>query len=156
MRPTRLLCSISLLSLVACGGDSTGPNPGSNNCAGGLSATVNGAAWCSPAPAATVKGTIVSVAGLDAGLTGAISFAFVGTAAGTYSLAVGNFNAGIATYTKNGQGWGTGFAGGTGSVTVTTLTSNHVVGTFTFDAAPVSGGATGTVHVTNGVFNITF
>jgi hypothetical protein len=36
------------------------------------------------------------------------------------------------------------------------MTANHVVGTFAFDAVAASGGATGTVHVTNGKFDITF
>jgi hypothetical protein len=77
-------------------------------------------------------------------------------APGTYSRAFGNNNGGIATYTKNGQGWGSGVPGGSGSVTLTTLTANHVVGTFSFNAAPSNGGATGTIQVTNGKFDIAF
>jgi hypothetical protein len=38
---------------------------------------------------------------------------------------------------------------------VTTLTSNHVVATFSFDAQPASG-ATGVKHVTNGKIDMTF
>ena len=51
MHLMRTLSSISLLSLVACGGGSTAPNSGSSSCTASLSATVNGVAWCSPAGA---------------------------------------------------------------------------------------------------------
>ena len=156
MQLMRALSSISLLSLVACGGGSTAPNSGSNSCTASLSATVNGVAWCSPAGAGVFQHSIVSIAGIDAGLTSSIAFAFAAAVPGTYSLAFGNNNGGFATYTKSGQGWGSGLSGGTGSVTLTTLTANHAAGTFTFDAVPSNGGATGTIHVTNGTFNITF
>jgi hypothetical protein len=154
MRPTRFVFSLCLLSLVACGSDST--SPGSNNCSGPLSASVNGATWCSLAPTARYTSSIVAIAGIDNSLTGSIAIGFAATAPGTYSLTFGNNNGGVATYTKNGQGWGSGVAGGSGSVTLTTLTANHVVGTFSFNAAPSNGGATGIVQVTNGQFNITF
>ena len=154
MRPPRILSSICLLSVIACGSDST--SPGSNNCSGPLSATVNGATWCSIAPSARYTGSIVAVAGIDNSLTSSIGFGFAATAPGTYSVASGNNTAGNATYTKSGQGWASALAGGSGSVTLTTLTANHVVGTFSFNAAPSSSGATGIIQVTNGQFNITF
>jgi hypothetical protein len=156
MHPMRTLSSMCLLSLVACGGSSTAPNSGSNSCTASLSATVNGVVWCSPAGAGTFQHSIVSIAGIDAGLVSSIAFAFVATVPGTYSLGSGNINAGFATYTRNGQGWGSALSGGTGSVTLTTLTATHAAGTFTFDAVPSNGGATGTILVTNGTFNITF
>ena len=154
MRPTRILSSICVLSVIACGSDST--SPGSNNCSCPLSASVNGAAWCSAAPTGRYTNSIVAVAGIDNSLTSSIGFGFVATAPGTYSVAFGNNNAGSATFTKNGQGWTSGLAGGSGSVTLTTLTANHIVGTFSFNAAPSNGGATGTIQITNGQFNITF
>lgn len=157
MHTTRILPSIALLSLIACGGSSTAPNSSSNGCtAATMSATVNGSAWCSPLAQGTFQHSIVSIAGFDTGITSSIAFAFGATAPGTYSLAFGNNTGGFATYVKNTQGWGSGLSGGTGSVTITTLTANHVVGTFVFDAVPSNGGASGTVHVTNGQFNITF
>jgi hypothetical protein len=158
MGAARVLSSMVLLSVLGCGGSSTGPNSnaGTNSCSTPLSATVNGAAWCSPLPQVTAQHSIVSFAGFDAGITSSIAMAFAATVPGTYSLAFGNGTGGFATYVKGGQGWTSGQAGGTGSVTVTTLTANHIVGTFVFDAVASNGGATGTVHVTNGQFNITF
>jgi len=159
MRLTKLLPMILLSSLAACGGDSssslTGTN-GNNNTTGPMTATIDGKAWASPAPAVVRNGTIVSVAGLDLALTASVSFAFAASATGTYSLAPGNSVGGLGIVTKGSQGWGSALQGGAGSVTLTTLTANHVVGTFAFDAVPSSGGATGTVHVTNGKFDITY
>jgi hypothetical protein len=161
MRRT-MLSAILLLSAVACGGSSgdsiTGNNPGTGS--GPLSATIDGKAWASVVPAAIFKNNIVSIAGLDAALTTTVSFAFGATGTGTYSLAPSNSVGGLGLVVKTSgttsQSWGTALSGGSGSVTLTTLTANHVVGTFAFDAVPSSAGATGTVHVTNGKFDITF
>jgi len=49
--------------------------------------------------------------------------------------------------------WSTPFTGAAGSVTVTTLTSDRIAGTFRFDATPAGGGATGTKAVTDGEFD---
>ncbi len=117
---------------------------------------MNGAAWCSPLPQVVSSKSIVSIAGFDSGITSSIGIAVVATSPGTYSLTFGNSIAGSATYAKAGQGWSTGLSGGTGSFTITTLTSNHIVGTFAFDAVASNGGAQGTIHVTNGQMDITF
>lgn len=157
MHVLRVVLSAALLSVVSCGGSSTGPNSsGSTSCSTPLSATVNGVAWCGPLPQATVSASIVSIAGFDSGITSSIGLAFVASAPGTYSLAFANANFGSATFSKAGQGWTSGLAGGTGSVTLTTLTAHHIVGTFAFDAVPSNGGASGTIHVVGGQINMTF
>jgi hypothetical protein len=53
--------------------------------------------------------------------------------------------------------WGTELAGGSGTVTVATVTATSAAGTFSFRAAgrPETG-ATGMRVVTSGVFNVTF
>ena len=159
MRRT-MLSAILLLSVVACGSDSgnslTGTNPTGS---GPLSATIDGKAWASAVPAAIYRNNIVSIAGIDAALTTTLSFAFAATGPGTFSIAPGNQTGGLGLVVKTGatsQTWGSALTGGSGSVTLTTLTANHVVGTFAFDAVPSGGGATGTVHVTGGKFDITF
>lgn len=156
MRPRTLFSTVAVLSAVACGGSSSksinGPNPSSAP----MSATIDGAAWSSALPQAIYNGSILSVAGLNTALTTSVSFAIATTAPGTYSVALGNVIGGNAIVVEGSKGWGSALAGGTGSVTLTTLTTHHVVGTFAFDAVPASGGATGTVHVTNGRFDVTF
>ena len=157
MRVLRAVLSAALLSGASCGGSSTDPNSSvSNSCSAGISATVNGAAWCSPLAQATVSKSIVSMSGFDSGFTSTIGIAFVASAPGTYALTLSNGAGGSATYSKAGQGWTSGIAGGTGSITLTTLTANHIVGTFAFDAVPASGGASGTIHVVGGQINMTF
>jgi len=158
MRSTRGLSTIVLLCMVACGGSSsTSPNNnGSNNSAGPLSATINGKAWSSQFPTASYHGSILAVAGLDNGLTASVTLALTVAAPGTFSVSSGNNVFGNGGYSTPVGGWATALPGGTGTVTVTTLTSNHVAGTFAFDAVPATTGATGTVHITNGKFDITF
>jgi hypothetical protein len=160
MRATRILSTMLLLSAVACGGSSstslTGTNNNNNNSSGPMSATIDGTAWSSQVPSAVYRSNIVAIAGLDNALTTTVSIAFGATGTGTYNLGFGNSNAGSAIVIKSGKSWGSSLQGGTGSVTLTTLTANHVVGTFTFNAAASGGGATGTSVVTNGKFDITF
>jgi hypothetical protein len=158
MLRARALSAILLLSIAACGGSDSVTGTTSNcGTTTTISATIDGAAWCSPAAAASRgSNNIIAVAGIDLGLTASISFGVVAPATGTFSLAPGNNTFGSATITKSGKGWSSALPGGTGSVTFTTLTANHVVGTFAFDAVGASGGATGTVHVTGGKFDITF
>jgi len=55
---------------------------------------------------------------------------------------------------STGRSWFTPGSGAAGTVTVTTLTATHIVGTFSFNAEPLGGGATGTKVVTNGAFDL--
>jgi Family of unknown function (DUF6252) len=76
---------------------------------------------------------------------------------GTYSLDLtGTLGGEIIITQSNGKGWSTGFQGGSGTVTITTFTANHVVGTFSFVALPAVGGATGNRVGTNGSFDLTY
>jgi hypothetical protein len=159
MLRARALSAIFLLSIAACGGSDSVTGTTSNcGTATTMSATIDGTAWCSPAAGVSRAGnnSVIAVAGIDLGLTASISFGVVASATGTFSVAFGNNTFGSATIAKVGKGWSSALPGGTGSVTFTTLTANHVVGTFAFDAVGASGGATGTVHVTGGKFDITF
>jgi hypothetical protein len=161
MLRVRALSAIFLLSMGACGGsDSVTGTTANCVTTKTISAAIDGTAWCSPAAGVSRAGsnsnTIIAIAGIDLGLTASISIGVVASAPGTFSVGFGNSTFGSATVTKSGKGWSSALQGGTGSVTFTTLTANHVVGTFAFDAVAASGGATGTVHVTGGKFDITF
>ncbi|MGH7592254.1 MAG: hypothetical protein ACRELE_00130 [Gemmatimonadales bacterium] len=147
--------AVVVVAVAACSSGGSGNVTGPSNGTPGMSASINGAAWQSAGPSAIYSHQILSIAGLN--LSYGIGIA-VGqlTTTGTYSLAYGNQNAGSATVSNTTSGWGTGFPGGTGTITVTTLDATHVVGTFAFDAVPASGSGTGTVRVTNGQFNIAF
>jgi len=160
MRAKTLFCAMLLVAGLACGGDSTtGPGGNNNNLANlPLSAVINGVQWGSPVPSVSYNSnnSILAIAGVDLAITASISFGVRAQVPGVYSLAYQNPVGGSAIITMGGKGWGTAFQGGTGTLTITALTTHRVTGTFTFTAAPASGGATGTVTVTNGKFDITY
>ena len=161
MRRFALLSAFAIgLAVSACGSSGTAtvdPNLGGFLTNGSFKATINGGAW-SPI------GTVV-VSRVGGGLTmAAVSTTYAMTIVvlnvsgpGTTTLNASVHNGSHATVSSTGQsGWETGNTGGTGSVVVTTLTSNHVVGTFTFDAPPNGTSTSPTMHVTNGTFDLTF
>lgn len=74
---------------------------------------------------------------------------------GTYSLASGGLGAG--TYQLDDATWMSNSTGGTGTITLTTLSQVQAIGSFTFTAAPLAGTtATGTKAITDGTFNVLF
>lgn len=159
----------TFVAAAACGGSSdsstTAPNntntqPTATN--GTFTAQINGATWNAVGPVTVTRGSNNFL-----GITGT---GFINTSTG-YSFVIGIGSAtGPATYTLSNLnvagsqlivgglsgGWGTYFNGGTGTLTITTLAANHVVGTFTADAVPGSGGATGTLQIRNGKFDLTY
>lgn len=157
------LAAVTLLAaLAACGGDGPTSPPETD---GAVTATVDGQAWSSTSSIALNTGEgFVSVGG-NAGTTGNatnLTIAFP-AAVGTHVIpdATG-MNMNFIIYQPN-QLWqalamGTTLGGvGTGSVTVTTLNAERVIGTFSFVApAAASSEATGTKTVTNGSFNVKF
>jgi len=79
------------------------------------------------------------------------------TGPGTYQLNpnfAGTFGQVAITAGAAAQVWTTALSPGNGSITVTTLSSTRVAGTFTFTAQFASGGATGQKTVTSGSFDI--
>lgn len=161
---SRLYAGVLLLGLLgACGGGGTDPNGGGGGGGGGgsfgLTAKVNGAAW-----APTVQ---ASAAHSSAGM---YNFLALNTGGATSSISVivynirgiGTYHLGVNVTTVGGsgqivlgtQGWGTPANGLSGTITFTTLTDTRMAGTFSFTATAISGGATGTVEVTDGVFDL--
>jgi hypothetical protein len=149
------LQAIALLALVsACSSDPTGTNnPGNTT---GMSATINGASWVPAGKASAVySGNIFALSGLN--LTYGVSLSIGNlTTTGTYSLSPQNQMAADGIVSSTSGGWASAYAGGSGSITFTTLTATHAVGTFAFEAPAGSGGASGTMHVTNGKFDVTY
>jgi hypothetical protein len=151
-----------LTMLAACGGDKDPTDPGGNNPNGTITATVNGAAWNGSAAAIATRSTDFIAVGGTQGSHSNITFAFPGNSTGTFSIpdAVGmNLNYSEFGSTHVWQALAMGHLGGigSGSVTVTTLNSERVAGTFSFVApAAASSGATGSRTVTNGSFNVKF
>ena len=149
----------SLVFAIACGGSDnkgvTNPNP--NKSAGTLSARIDGAAWTATAVSVGVNTGGLIIAGASASGQGlAIG---VSRTQGTGTQTFGSNVSALGTLTIGTGSWSaTGLQGigGTGSVTLTTLTSNRAAGTFTFTAKPLAGGASGDRVVTQGAFDVTF
>ena len=154
-----LAASLVLFALNGCGGDSnpTGINGNTNVGDGSMSATINGTAWRSlkSGDKGSHNGQIYAVVGLNGSYTIAIGIAGL-TAPGTVDLSLASGNGSNAIVSNSVGGWGTAFNGGSGTITVTTLTANRIAGTFSFDAPAGSGNATGTLQVRNGAFDVTF
>jgi Bacterial Ig-like domain (group 2) len=103
-------------------------------------------------------GGFVGVGGSN-GFTGQYSILSFGVpaAAGTYAVnSTSEADAGLQIPAARAL-WSAGPLGGSGTITLSTLTPTSASGTFSFTMVPLQGTtATGTKTVTNGVFNVTF
>ena len=115
---------------------------------------VDGVEWTAVSAQATGTGGIVAIGAADlAGVS--FGFAFQGAAPGTYVIVPGNPN--NATYTEGSNAWAaSGTGGGSGTMTITTLTGERVAGTFSFQVNAVGTQTPTTVSLTNGVFDIEY
>jgi hypothetical protein len=170
MRASRFLALAATLTALGCGGGDDNGNPtGPQACGatnGTMTAQINGASWCA-AGTITVsrqQNNYIGVAGT--GFSGNTAYAFVisignATGPGTHSFTIAAGSDGssliIGSSTTGGSaaGWGTSFGGGSGSVTITTLTATRIAGTFTATAVPSSGSASNLV-ITSGQFDVTY
>ena len=154
-----LAASLVVFALNACGGSDgpTGTNGNTNLSDGSMTAAINGTAWRSmkAGDKGSHSGTIYAVVGLNSTYTIALGIAGL-TAPGTVDLSLASGNGSNAIVSNTAGGWSTAFNGGSGTITVTTLTANRIAGTFSFDAPAGSGNATGTLQVRNGNFDVTF
>lgn len=141
----------SLLVLSACGSDSPlGPGLGE----GSLSMNVDGSQWSSISVHATASGGVVALGAANSSGEG-VGFAFQGSAPGTFLIAAGN--PANATYTTGSNSWAaSGSLGGSGTITISTLNSERVAGTFSFEVTAVGAQTPATISLTNGVFDIEF
>ena len=150
----RVLTAISaLLVSTACGSStSTGPTNTKTNPPRSMSARVDGTAWTATSVGAGVTNGIAILVGTN--VSESVSISFVPTV-GTQTMTPTGIV--IGQVTIGGQTWqATGASGSSGSVTVTTATATHVVGTFSFTAPPLGGGSAAARQVTAGVFDVTF
>lgn len=180
MRRVAILSSILAgATLLACGGSdsSSGDITGTNfNCTqptnGTFSATVAGTSWAACQLVSVHRDSSgtgqnmvrsIGIAGTGA-VSGSLTYAIVISVSSTSPLSTGTINLSTAVPTlgiisvgaSNSAGWSSGFNTGSGSITITTLTSNHITGTFTADAAPATGPASGTLQIRNGKFDLSY
>jgi hypothetical protein len=167
MRPHVLLLGVALTAFGCGGGDAPATTEPTDNGAPGtatngtFTADLNGVTWNAQGTVAVNRSTNfigLGAAGLNtAGAQYSLVLSFGNASAtGTYSLTYLNQAGSSLIVGTPTLGWGTDFTGGTGTATITTLTSNRVAGTFTADVVPSTGRTTGTVQVRNGRFDVRF
>ena len=146
----RLALALILVLATACkGSDSTGPNlnPLAN---GSMSAKFDGVQWNATASVkATNTNGIIAIAGTDASFQ-SLAFALAAKLPGSYNI--GLVNGANAEFVSGAKAWTAAGNIGGGVITITSLTTTAVAGSFTFTL--MSGGVA--KSVTNGQFNIKF
>jgi hypothetical protein len=153
-----LITTLALAS--ACGGAITTPTATPTPTTGGtISALVDGVQWVgSVMSRATLTNGILSVTGQDPAnrvISVAVPVVDAGSP-GTYSLSFGVIGQGIATMVLGAQSWDSSHTGGEGTFTVATITTTHVIGTFTVTVVPSLLNSTGLApsNITNGQFDM--
>ena len=150
-RPAAL--ALAVLLVAACG--DSGTNSGNEST---MTATVAGSAWSGTlAVQGTHNGNVLAISGTNG--TYQLSLTIPGVAAtGTFNFGPGTLGiAQLVQVTTGTPAWTTSLVGGTGSITVTTLTATRAAGSFSFTGAASPGtSATGTRAVTSGSFDVTF
>jgi hypothetical protein len=114
---------------------------------------IDGVPWTASAVGVQTTGGALVLAGTDAGGQTTVGVTTFGTV-GTNSVTAGGVVIGQLR-TPAGTWQATGGAG-SGTVTVTSYTATGAAGTFSFTLPALTGGATGTRTITNGIFSVTF
>ena len=146
------LALLAFAFVMACGDDGGNPPVG----AGTMTASIDGTAFSGTlAVQATRSGNLLSISAVGSN-TRQLSLNLVGVTAPA-TIAIGAGSTSLGQYSTGTQTWVSSLAGGSGSVVLTTLTSTHATGTFSFTAIPsTTTGATGNKAITNGTFDVTF
>jgi hypothetical protein len=169
MRALKTLAVIATLAALGCGGSDddddgnpTGP-PGGGATNGSMAAQVGGASWRSIG-AITVsrqpQQNVIGFAGTGSAgsTTYAVSISIANaTGPGTRNLNIfaGGDGSTLIIGSSAGLGWATAAQGASGTLTITSLTANRIVGTFSGTLFP-AGHSAGNLVVTNGTFDVTF
>jgi hypothetical protein len=166
MRVLRRIAIVATLVALGCGGGdddggTTGPggNNGGNATNGTFRVAINGTTW-SATGTITVnrQNNFVGLAG--SGFAGNTAYSIVlgiGNATGPGAHNLNVYAGGDGSSVTIGSatiGYSTAFQGGSGTVTITSLTSNRIVGTFSGTAIANGGGSN--LVLTNGTFDVTF
>lgn len=168
MRVLKTLATIATIAALGCGGgddangNPTGP-PGGGTSNGSMTAQIGGASWSSIGAinvSRQQQQDIIGFAGSGSagGTTYALSISIVNaTGPGTHNLNIfaGGDGSHLIIGSSAGLGWATAAQSGSGTLTITSLAANRIVGTFSGNLA-AAGHAGGNLVVTSGTFDVTF
>lgn len=141
---TAAVSTLALLLALGCSSDDPYDPGGGNPNQSSMSGTIDGAAWTATIINAARSGSAtitVSVSGRDA-QNRQIDLTLVG-ATGTGTFSVGSGQPLSATFQFGDQAWAGHLSGASGSITLTTLTSTHMVGSYNITLVPLTSSATG-------------
>jgi hypothetical protein len=167
---------IGLLTMTACSGPTTGPTAPSTSTPtspttpapvaahhGTMSATIDGTRWDAVViSAAAIQGGVLRVGGQNSMTTPFVALGVaVPPVVGTYTVgpATGATVAGSLDQDDTGAPvlqWNADGGAGSGTVTLSRLTSTGASGTFSFTLVHIVTASTGTKVIRNGVFDVTF
>jgi hypothetical protein len=162
---------VGVLAMAACGGATSSPtNPSTPAPAapagthrGTMSATVDGSRWDAVViSAAAIQGGVLRIAGQNSMTAPFVALGLaVPPAVGTYSVGPTTTASVAGSLDQAGTGvptlqWNADGGAGSGTITLSTLTSTGASGTFSFNLVHIVTASTGTRAITNGAFNITF
>lgn len=147
------LTSVCLLLVLAAGCSSDDGNglttPGTGS--GSMAARVDGATWTARSITASYLGGMLSLSGTDGTYT--ISLAATVQGPAVQDLTEGT---GFGAIAEGASTWYAVGEGGTGTMSISALTSSGATGTFSFTAGPLPGGTGGTRSITSGTFDVRF
>lgn len=146
----RIACATLVLTLVACGSDSPSDPL---DLGASMSARIDGQAWNATIALGGPPDAFTAVSGSDGNRT--IAFAFPGNQ-GPGTFTIGGTVGVNANLTIGATQWVAGIQGGSGAITVTTISQERIAGTFAFTMeAAETGTNPSTRTVTEGQFDIT-
>lgn len=159
----RLSILAALVVTTACGGSNSTTSPSGGGQASGkgtVTATIDGVPYQGTVTSATLQSSgLLNIASNSSDLTRFVTFAVQPAAVGTFSGASSAVQLNVITMNNNTVvgSWLTSLNFGSGSLTITSLSSTGVSGTFAFTAVPVTASTpSGNKVVTNGTFTATF
>jgi hypothetical protein len=119
-----------------------------------MTAIIDGSSWTAVSVTASHLNGLVTIDGSDTSSpVRSIELSMIGSSTGTYAMSTGSAN---ALLTIGPQAWSANVVGGSGTITLSALSTTGATGTFSFTAIPSDAGSSGTRAVTSGVFNVTF
>ena len=146
------LARMALVTLCACGHDTTGPATRNN---GSMSAVIDGAAWTAVSIATdSAAPSSIIIQGSDATQRLVIA---IPVDQGPGKQTVGSTTPVFAGLVIASQSWlASRTQGGAGSITLTTVAAGHIVGTFEFTLAEHDGASPSDRQVSSGKFDVNY
>ena len=135
-----MVIALALLTGACSGSSTTNPTTGTTSNKT-MTAVITGTAWTAVTVSATRSGNVINISGGDtSNPVRSIDLSIIGASTGTYTMASGASN---ALLTIAPETWSANVLGGSGSITLTSLSTTGASGTFTFTAVPENAAASG-------------